>query len=45
MNTKPGMLIRPVEARDRAEWDVLYQGYADFYKVMQTPQMRDTVWS
>lgn len=36
--------IRPVEAGDRAEWDVLYQGYATFYKVEQTGQMRDTVW-
>ena len=45
MNTKPDLLIRPVEARDRGGWDLLYQGYADFYKVTQTPQMRDTVWS
>ncbi|KIN61014.1 Acetyltransferase [Sulfitobacter noctilucae] len=36
--------IRPVKAEDRSAWDVLYQGYADFYKVDQTPQMRDTVW-
>ena len=36
--------VRPVTAEDRAQWDVLYQGYATFYKVDQTPQMRDTVW-
>ena len=36
--------IRPVKAEDRAAWDTLYQGYATFYKVEQTPQMRDTVW-
>ena len=36
--------IRPVEAGDRAEWDVLYHGYATFYKVEQTEEMRDTVW-
>lgn len=35
---------RPVEPGDRAAWDVLYQGYATFYGVDQTPQMRDTVW-
>jgi GNAT superfamily N-acetyltransferase len=37
--------IRPVEQNDRAQWNVLYQGYADFYKVTQTQDMRDTVWS
>jgi len=37
--------IRPVEQRDRAEWNALYQGYADFYKVTQTDAMRDRVWS
>jgi GNAT superfamily N-acetyltransferase len=37
-------LIRPVALRDRAGWDVLYQGYADFYRVTQTPAMRETVW-
>ena len=36
--------IRPVAAKDRSEWDVLYQGYATFYKVDQTAEMRDTVW-
>ncbi|MFZ1663613.1 MAG: GNAT family N-acetyltransferase [Paracoccaceae bacterium] len=45
MKPGPDLTIRPVEARDRAEWDLLYQGYADFYKVTQTPQMRDTVWA
>jgi len=31
--------------KDRAAWDILYQGYAEFYKVRQTPAMRDTLWS
>ena len=39
------VIIRPIEPDDRAQWDVLYQGYAAFYKVTQTPEMRDTVWS
>ncbi|MEP5731816.1 MAG: GNAT family N-acetyltransferase [Sulfitobacter sp.] len=38
------VIVRPVRAEDRAEWDVLYQGYATFYKVAQTPQMRDRVF-
>ncbi len=36
--------IRPVRAEDRAAWDVLYQGYATFYKVDQTADMRDRVF-
>ena len=39
------MTVRPVAARDRNEWDRLYAGYAAFYKVEQTPAMRDKVWS
>tara|TARA_R110002124_G_scaffold270409_3_gene438873 strand:- start:692 stop:1138 length:447 start_codon:yes stop_codon:yes gene_type:complete len=36
--------IRPVTPDDRPGWDLLYQGYAKFYKVGQTAQMRDTVF-
>ncbi len=43
--TKTDVAIRPVEARDRPDWDRLYAGYADFYKVEQTAAMRDKVWS
>jgi len=32
------------EAHHRADWDRLYAGYADFYRVAQTPEMRDRVW-
>jgi GNAT superfamily N-acetyltransferase len=39
------LTIRPPSDADRADWDRLYQGYAEFYKVTQTPEMRDTVWS
>ena len=38
------MQIRPVQPEDRASWDGLYEGYATFYKVAQTPEMRDRVW-
>jgi len=36
--------IRPVTPKDHAAWDALYQGYADFYGVTQTAEMRDRVW-
>eukprot|EP01037_Dinobryon_pediforme_P048430 gene48430-63470_t len=29
----------------RADWDRLYAGYAAFYCVEQTPEIRDRVWS
>jgi ribosomal protein S18 acetylase RimI-like enzyme len=28
----------------RSDWERLYAGYAAFYKVAQTPEMRETVW-
>jgi GNAT superfamily N-acetyltransferase len=37
--------ILPAEPRHRADWDRLYAGYAAFYKVDQTPAMRDAVWA
>ncbi|WP_415233637.1 GNAT family N-acetyltransferase [Pseudorhodobacter sp.] len=39
------VIIRPVALGDRAGWDDLYRGYAAFYKVTQSDQMRDRVWS
>jgi len=36
--------VRPLHPEDRAGWEVLYRGYAEFYRVAQTPAMRDTVW-
>lgn len=39
------IIIRPVEQSDRADWGRLYQGYAEFYNVTQTDEMRDRVWS
>lgn len=38
------MKIRRPEAGDRSDWDRLYRGYADFYRVTQTEAMRDRVW-
>lgn len=45
MTAQQKHIIRPVESDDRNAWDVLYQGYAQHYKVTQTSQMRDQVWS
>lgn len=37
--------VRPVRPDDRAQWNALFQGYATFYAVEQTEDMRDRVWS
>ena len=37
--------VRPLVVTDRAAWDRLYAGYAEFYRVAQTPAMRDVVWT
>lgn len=36
--------VVPLAARHRADWERLYAGYAEFYRVTQTPEMRDRVW-
>ena len=38
------LTIRPIRESDREDWTQLYQGYAKFYQVEQSPEMRDTVW-
>jgi GNAT superfamily N-acetyltransferase len=37
-------IIRPLATADRPAWEELYQGYAAFYRVTQTPEMRAIVW-
>ena len=37
--------IVPLVERHREDWNRLYAGYAEFYGVAQTPEMRDRVWS
>jgi GNAT superfamily N-acetyltransferase len=39
------MKVIAIAQEHRAAWDRLYQGYAEFYHVEQTPEMRDRVWS
>ena len=36
--------IVPLAERHREAWERLYAGYAAFYKVAQTPEMRARVW-
>jgi GNAT superfamily N-acetyltransferase len=36
--------IVPLAERHRADWERLFAGYAAFYKVAQTPEMRTKVW-
>lgn len=39
------MIVRAVVREDRPEWEALYAGYAAFYEVTQTAEMRAKVWS
>ncbi|WP_107845417.1 GNAT family N-acetyltransferase [Litoreibacter ponti] len=39
------VVIRAIEPGDRAAWGALYAGFAAFYEVEQTEEMRDRVWS
>lgn len=39
-----GILITRDVAEFRAEWNVLYEAYADYYKVEQNQEMRDRTW-
>ena len=36
--------VSRLQAEDRADWEVLYHGYAEFYQVPMTDQILDTVW-
>jgi ribosomal protein S18 acetylase RimI-like enzyme len=36
--------VSRLEADDRAEWDVLYRGYAEFYQVPMNDHILDRVW-
>jgi GNAT superfamily N-acetyltransferase len=37
--------VRPLRDEDRPDWERLYEGYAAFYKVAHTSEMRQRVWS
>ena len=36
--------IRNIKLTDKKDWQKLYCGYADFYKVEMNPTILDTVW-
>ena len=38
-------MIRDIEIKDKDEWEKLYQGYADFYKVEITEKILNTLWN
>ena len=38
-------MIRDIEIKDKLEWEKLYQGYADFYKVEITEKILNTLWN
>ena len=38
-------MVRNIEIKDKVEWEKLYYGYADFYKVEITEEIINTVWN
>jgi len=36
--------VTNLSARDRAQWESLYHGYAEFYQVPMNDEILDTVW-
>ena len=37
-------MIRPIKTEDKKDWEKLYRGYADFYKVEMNNEILATVW-
>ena len=37
-------MIREIKTSDQDEWEALYRGYADFYKVEMNDEILKTVW-
>lgn len=44
MPPKSNVRVVPLAPEHREDWERLFAGYAAFYKVAQTPQMRERVW-
>ena len=38
-------MIRYLEQNDKENWEKLYKGYADFYKVAMNKEILETLWS
>ena len=37
-------MIREIQLKDKEQWEKLYKGYADFYKVEMNDKILQTVW-
>ena len=37
--------VREIQLKDKEQWQELYKGYANFYKVEMNTQILETVWS
>ena len=37
-------MIREIQLKDKEQWEKLYKGYADFYKVEMNNKILQTVW-
>ena len=38
-------MIREIQLKDKEQWEKLYRGYADFYKVEMNDKILQTIWS
>ena len=38
-------MIREIQLKDKDQWEKLYKGYADFYKVEMNNKILETVWN
>ena len=38
-------MIRNIQLKDKDQWEKLYKGYADFYKVEMNDKILQTVWN
>ena len=38
-------MIREIQSKDKEQWEKLYKGYADFYKVEMSDKILQTVWN
>ena len=38
-------MIRDIQLKDKDQWEKLYKGYADFYKVEMNDKILQTVWN
>jgi GNAT superfamily N-acetyltransferase len=41
----PGILVRPVGADERAGWELLWNGYLNFYEATLKPGTTDVTWA